>query len=68
MSTLAGILIAAASAAVGMAFGRWAFEMGLTINADSPGRTPHKLGRDFYYVVPEDEYVRVWCQGKRYGE
>jgi len=29
----------------------------LILKAEKTGRTPEKLGKKFYYIVPEEEYI-----------
>lgn len=56
------IIVGSIAVLLGMAWGRWTAIRSLLVGVDDPGRTPHKLGDGFYYVVPEREYIRCRCR------
>lgn len=58
MGVAEAALLAFLAFSAGVIAGRWFFVRSLLIGADRYDRTPHKLCGQFWYVVPEKEYVR----------
>jgi hypothetical protein len=60
------VLVGSVAAIAGMAWGRWTTEHSLTICPDDDGVCgAHKIGEQFYYLVPESVWVRtprVWSE------